>query len=544
MNKGMIKKLSCLTLATAMCLPTFGCGEKDTIVTDYGVVDQATSDEKKSTSTDSLSVSKGDDATLREMFGNAVRFQDDFTIDTISYSGGAYFEIPDQDHLNVYNMKTADDGKKDEDAIIKALFGDTAKKIEMVQYVNKYDYISLLYKYRTVLSNQALYKLIFNNDTSYENDESFGRYVITSSSSEVFSWKDDDELYIHMYEGSYNNMTYVLLLAFDYVSNTRYIFFEPKSINEYLPDTGYQSLIVAGSNDIHGEPLGLDNACIDDIDTIKENAQSLIDNELKLKGRYEITESPKTFKSCYSDSLVDFSSQVNMTESINYDNFGSSLLMFSNTDYISTLITGVQGAAVEYRILTEQRDLIAEHKADHIGSTITEGEFLFTDSAKELMDKTTFTVDGYAVYLEGESSVDTDLSTINAISLQTSNSGIIKYTSNGLYSVDIALTDEVTDVIENVRLLEYDKIKECLKTVLENDMDKEKLGSDRDLTISTTELCYSAYIEDENSDTYSFVPSWQFLVNGIGNSKTGPIYILITINAMDGSLVDINYEYY
>ncbi len=110
--------------------------------------------------------------------------------------------------------------------------------------------------------------------------------------------------------------------------------------------------------------------------------------------------------------------------------------------------------------------------------------------------------------------------------------------------MDIALTDEVTDVIENVRLLEYDKIKECLKTVLENDMDKEKLGSDRDLTISTTELCYSAYIEDENSDTYSFVPSWQFLVNGIGNSKTGPIYILITINAMDGSLVDINYEYY
>ena len=538
MMKVSSKRILSIALTGMLCLSTSGCGKTETIVEDYGSSNEKISSTDTSTGTDSVSVAVGDEGTLREIFGSKIEYQEDFTIGKTDFKCNAVYEVPGQDHLNVYNMKQVDDGKKDEAAIVKALFGDTAEKLKTIQYVNQYDYMPLLYKYRKIIADHMYFRgFHFGEDTSDIPDT---RAIITASNVEVYGWKDDEDLYIHMYEGEYDGTSFTLLLGYDYVENLRYIFLEPKNIKEYYPDYDFKTLVVAGENDSLGQPQDLDNMCSDSVDNIIENAESFVNSELKLGTKYHIIEDPMAYKNYYSDHLVDMASYINMVSSYDDIDIGPSILMFSNTDYMSSFMTGVHGMTVDYSVIAEQRDLIAEHRASHIGSTISEYEFIFSESAGELMDKTTFTVDGYAVYLTGDEQPDSDEENADYIGLTTLNAGIIKYTSKGLYGVDIVLTDEITDYVEDVRLLEFDKIKEGLKVALE-DLDFERLGNPKELSINVVELYYAEYHENEDSDTYSSIPAWGFTIEGVGNSNTGPLNVLVSINAMDGSLINIEY---
>jgi hypothetical protein len=209
--------------------------------------------------------------------------------------------------------------------------------------------------------------------------------------------------------------------------------------------------------------------------------------------------------------------------------------MFSDCDFRSTLKKQIEGLAVDYKVLAEQRDLMAEYKEEHPDSDREEYEFIFSDTSTSLADVPNITVDGYAVYLNDNLTLDTESQAADYIGLSTSNSGIIKYTSNGLYSIDLTLTETVVDVIENVKLVPFEKIEESFKTALEEQVDFSKIDNPKELTVDYLGLYYGRSNTDD-SNTYTSVPTWVFSVT----TQTG-LGCDISISATDGSISEISY---
>jgi hypothetical protein len=256
---------------------------------------------------------------------------------------------------------------------------------------------------------------------------------------------------------------------------------------------------------------------------------------------FGVTDDGRNYKNSTVDSIIDEASSINMIDPFFQDDNhapGNSVLMFSDCDFLSTLMTRVPGAAIDYKVLSEQRDLLQEFKIENPDSTQDYSEFIYSDSAANLMDVANYTIDGYAVYLESYNYFDISNEGDDNTSFApiTYNSGIIKYTSNGLYSVDIRLSNKIIDAVENVKLLEFDKIKTSFQSAVEENLDLDELGYPNNLNVISVYLFNVDYYEDKKSDTYVSIPAWQFQIQSQGNN--GGI-AMVYINAMDGSLIDI-----
>ena len=535
MKKTYLKRFTGIILTTALLFSGVGCGETNTVVDDYGSSSESTEASDKGTSTDSQSVSTGNDKTLKDIYGDKVYVNNDYEVGDVTIKGNATFVVPEQEYLNAYNMQACDDGLKDEDIVVKALLGDTAEKLESIKYENSSDYMTLLYKYRSILLAYENEKKYTDTHVNVSYSNRIDRSIITESTGENYTWKDDDDLYIHMYEGTRNNTKFVLLLAYDYISNTRYIFLEPKSITEYFPGFNFETLLIATDKNQNGEDLEIDNACTTSSEEIKSSAEDLIANELHLDSSYSITDNPDKYSMILGDNVVQVASPFNTSSPFSHKDPGKSVLMFSDCDFRSTLKKQIEGLAVDYKVLAEQRDLMAEYKEEHPDSDREEYEFIFSDTSTSLADVPNITVDGYAVYLNDNLTLDTESQAADYIGLSTSNSGIIKYTSNGLYSIDLTLTETVVDVIENVKLVPFEKIEESFKTALEEQVDFSKIDNPKELTVDYLGLYYGRSNTDD-SNTYTSVPTWVFSVT----TQTG-LGCDISISATDGSISEISY---
>lgn len=535
MKKTYLKRFTGIILTTALLFSGVGCGETNTVVDDYGSSSESTEASDKGTSTDSQSVSTGNDKTLKDIYGDKVYVNNDYEVGDVTIKGNATFVVPEQEYLNAYNMQACDDGLKDEDIVVKALLGDTAEKLESIKYENSSDYMTLLYKYRSILLAYENEKKYTDTHVNVSYSNRIDRSIITESTGENYTWKDDDDLYIHMYEGTRNNTKFVLLLAYDYISNTRYIFLEPKSITEYFPGFNFETLLIATDKNQNGEDLEIDNACTTSYEEIKSSAEDLIANELHLDSSYSITDNPDKYSMILGDNVVQVASPFNTSSPFSHKDPGKSVLMFSDCDFRSTLKKQIEGLAVDYKVLAEQRDLMAEYKEEHPDSDREEYEFIFSDTSTSLADVPNITVDGYAVYLNDNLTLDTESQAADYIGLSTSNSGIIKYTSNGLYSIDLTLTETVVDVIENVKLVPFEKIEESFKTALEEQVDFSKIDNPKELTVDYLGLYYARSNTDD-SNTYTSVPIWYFSVT----TQTG-LGCDISISATDGSISEISY---
>lgn len=535
MKKTYLKRFTGIILTTALLFSGVGCGETNTVVDDYGSSSESTEASDKGTSTDSQSVSTGNNKTLKDIYGDKVYVNNDYEVGDVTIKGNATFVVPEQEYLNAYNMQACDDGLKDEDIVVKALLGDTAEKLESIKYENSSDYMTLLYKYRSILLAYENEKKYTDTHVNVSYSNRIDRSIITESTGENYTWKDDDDLYIHMYEGTRNNTKFVLLLAYDYISNTRYIFLEPKSITEYFPGFNFETLLIATDKNQNGEDLEIDNACTTSYEEIKSSAEDLIANELHLDSSYSITDNPDKYSMILGDNVVQVASPFNTSSPFSHKDPGKSVLMFSDCDFRSTLKKQIEGLAVDYKVLAEQRDLMAEYKEEHPDSDREEYEFIFSDTSTSLADVPNITVDGYAVYLNDNLTLDTESQAADYIGLSTSNSGIIKYTSNGLYSIDLTLTETVVDVIENVKLVPFEKIEESFKTALEEQVDFSKIDNPKELTVDYLGLYYGRSNTDD-SNTYTSVPIWYFSVT----TQTG-LGCDISISATDGSISEISY---
>ena len=543
MEKGMInikfRRFLCTSLSAIMCLSVTACGGSEPVVDDYGIndPDSVVSADDLGTEGDAIQSRKAAEGSLKDLFGSRVSWEEEFTIDGVRFKADCAMNTPEKDGMNVYYASSIDDGKADEDAIVKALFGDTAEKIEELKYTNDTDYIPLLYKYRSFMDEHERFEI--NQDaeeyTYIEPDYS----IINGASEEVYKWVDEKNYYVHMYEGEYNGKRFGLLLAFDYISNKRMIFMEPISIKEYFPDKDYQTLLVTSDSNYVGQSLDIENACDMNIEDVNNEAQDFLENTLKLKGKVKVTKDSSLFTALDFNYLVmaGSTSYYIMDSGMTFDK-GSSILMFSDADYISTLKSHEEhGDNVAYNILANQKDLYKEFKDAHPDKDVEIAEFVLGDSTayKENLVEPNFETDGYAVFLSSDVFSGNDV--YNGISVYAPNTGIIKYTSKGFYGMDLEITETINDVKEDVELLPFEKITESLIAELPEKFDKNKMElNSKGLSIENVYLSYAPYSDDPTTNDFTYIPCWTFTMFPDDASSGAEVIV----NAMDGSII----EYY
>ncbi|MCR5544327.1 MAG: hypothetical protein K6F55_09300 [Eubacterium sp.] len=536
MKKKTIKRVICTSLVGLMILSSTSCGKKETIVEDYGVSEKGkASDVESSTGGDATIMASGE--RLRDVYGKHVAWKDEFTVKGKTIKVDQNYQIPDVDGMNVYHNRIIDDGKKDEQKIVEALLGDTAKKLEEIKYVNETDYMTMLYKYRRIMDDRKMVEL--NGNEALMSEEYFDPYdrtVINASFDQTYKWVDEKDYYIHMYEGKYNGIRFGLILSYDYNKCTKTIFFEPISIKEYFPESNYKSLLISDTNDYAGNPDSEENKCPDNIEEVKKKAQSLVENDLHIRGSVSVTEDPEAFEQGGHD-LYSGVSTVIMGEYSTLER-GNSVLRFSDVDYLSTVKAPIGFRGITTEILAEQPD----HYTDYINSNNSDMSYFeyitaYSEKVMNPLSEPHFEMDGYAVYLQNEYSFPSVMPGFYMSSYTNGNSGIIKYTSKGLYGIDIEIHDEIMDVTENVKLLDFGKIQESLKAELEEQIDYTKMKNPTNLELSGYYLSYFPVLdEDRTSDEFSVVPVWRYLLIGDYNQ-----FAEIQQNAMDGTIVNIQY---
>ena len=545
------KNLICLLLAASLCLSATSCGTKDTVVDEYGIEESGT---KVSTSTDIVVINTGGTGSLQEIFGETVTYQHDFNFgDTeVNVNVNAYCNIPDLEGMNVYNVKPVSDGLNDEDSIIKSLFGDTAKKLEKITYSNESDYTSLLYKYREIRDQHDLYKCYLNGE--FPDNDQPDRSIINLNNAEEYRWLDGTDMYIHMYEGKYKSVDFVLLLAYDEISRTRYIFFDPKNIEEYIPGYDAKTVLISRTHKPEDGEVETENACKDNTDELKEDALNLLNDSFKLNGKYSITDNSYSYETYSADYITSiYADDLVSIKASEYDDYTSELY-FSNQDFISTIEAPPAGNPLNYKIIANQRDLLEEYKIEHENPNETLNEFMPSEACSKMLEKVNYNLDGYAFYIQGLKS-GTDLDVGGTISALEMNNGIIKYTSRGLYGVDLELTSTVEDTVENVRLLDFETLTKSFETQLKEQLDLNKICKPSSLSINRINLDYRTKFEitdleslntetdsasyTDSEEIFTFIPVWQF-----GIEVASMPSAVVEVNAMDGSILNITYFSY
>lgn len=537
MKRLRLKNLIAITVLSSLCLTA--CGKNDVVVEKYGT-GKTEAQSEAGTGTDAegkVAAVAGKGDTLRSVFGNKVTWKEEFSIDDIRFKADVSYSIPDSAGMNVYYANRINDGKSEEKEIVDSLFGDSAKKIEELKYTNQTDYISLIYKYRSLIETHDQYqKIILGEEYSWSENN-----VIDGPFDETYKWLDDNDLYIHMYEGMYDGKKFGLILAYDDSSKLRTIFLEPISIKEYFPDEDYKTLLVSGSNNMVGQPLDLKNDCSMNVDEVKKNAKDFLEKTIKLDINYDVTDNPAMYQMLNMNGLLLYASSSYYFLSDTRYSVGDAMLMFSDVDYISTYKSNFErGDIVEYKLLTEQRDLYKEYMEAHPDKTnLNNLEYVLSTSTSynEGVQEANVTNDGYAVFLAND--IFSEHGVYVGDGKYSQNRGIIKYTSNGFYGADLTLAENITDVTENVELLDFDKIIESVKSELPTKFDKNKMIiNSKGVYITGMELSYTPYSDDENSSEYTYIPTWSFTQFPDGNGTGGAEF---SINAIDGSLMDIYY---
>ena len=522
-------------LATAICISLCGCGEKQEDFAGYGnieagesagssseaVADQSQDSEATEDSTNEIIVvnQAGDTGTLKNIEWNdtGLKVQGIDITPSIINSTTVYMDNP-----KIYEGRMATDFKDSEESIVNAVFGGTGKKLESISYKDATSYITFLYKYR-LLTLQFKENIDFTEKDFKENSREHGT-AINSTFQDTYKWIDNDKYSIHMYEGTYNNCKFGLLLAYNYETKTRYIFFDPIAIDEYFPGCQYKTMNISSGYDSVGTVQEVDNNCEYTTDEVRGMAAEILksfgidDAASDLSNNYSMFSMATWPLGCWATAGI-YSGKPMGTFTGDVEEIMCNLT-FSDADCYTTATNdgktvpsaGYSRIAEQYYDLPEGTDF-DEYLNNHLNQT-TEG--------------INYTTDGYALFLNSAFS-DIDLY----------NSGVVKITSRGIYGVDLVQHVQIDSVTDNVVLMDFEEIKKCTIRELDKNLDMEKMKNPKSLSIPEVNLSIGK-VENEGADKGSctFVPCWDIMVCGPDMTAK------ISINAIDGTMADLYYYDY
>ena len=524
------RKVGYLVLAGALLLSSAGCGnKKDDKVVDYGVDTSNPSAAPVSTAGDS-SESSGmvgsSSKTLREQFGDNVKWSEPFTAQDISFQTNKSKNIPALDYLNLYEVqdyKVSTDGEQE---FADGFFDEGATKLEEIKYVDDTQYMIQMYKYRSLTYQMGYSSLIGEDDEEDGKDFS----VITADSDIDYKWVDEDYCAIHMYEGKYNGIDYGLIIGYDFLSSRKYVYFEPTDIRAYYPETTYQTLQIESSTSIYGGTIDADNQCSMSEQEVKDMATAFVQQKF---GISDYDSQMSYDYDAYNQYLADISYYMSNSQG----NAGSiSVLTFSDGDYISTTDAALDANGVRScDRLAEQYDAVSQYMEEYSVDSSWEGFYraLMHDAYKK---DVAVTRDGYAVYLNSPFTISSGGNywyTSYYPEIASKNVGCVMITSKGIFGVDMLLGCETVGATENVALADFDVIEEgCIKAIEEH-LDLNAMKNPTNFSLDSIDLVYECKEDEDGDGIYEVVPAWVFCFDG----EAGTFWAVVS--AIDGSFVSM-----
>ena len=476
-----------------ICMLLTACGKTDDIVTDYGVrtdnSGQSDNADKGTELTGGQTLS-ANGKTVRDMLGtNNIEIYDNFDADGIPVEVDTKCPVPDISSVSAYQLMRVDDGRADEGKIVDALFGDTKEELSEIDTVDvgwDTSYMELCEDYHSIADAMGidLYNGVDLSDYLRSGEEDYDKHINNIDVPVHYLWSDEEDYYIHLYKGVYEGVEYGLIYAYSYKYKIKYISFRPVTLETYFPDEKYEvcSSYNEEAADVYGTSIfsfyNKENECkLSDEEMIK-TAKDFLSDKLMLKSY---------------DDMLSFYDDANV-----YSGEHRSLLGFSEKmDGLNTRVDRFDGNEL---FLTQKK------------SGIFPSTGLRNDEAY------------YRDYLYSESCV-------------LSNGGRIRVTSRGILSVSLSWQADVTDVTENISLLKADNLMECFRTTVQNNIEKDRLGTARQLYFNRLKLCYYPVGNPDNDKEYTFVPTWEFTATAQARAVAA-----VYINAIDGSLIEIAYS--
>jgi len=141
-------------------------------------------------------------------------------------------EVNDTEELPSYKVSTIEESEINESEIVKNLLGDSARKIERELSIAEGD------SEIVVQGINGLYRQY--NSVSGDNLK-LPEEVMTASTAP--GWQDEEEYFIHTYEGMSDGVEYELFLGYDKKEKAEYVAYFPKNPGEVLgnPDLDYMT---------------------------------------------------------------------------------------------------------------------------------------------------------------------------------------------------------------------------------------------------------------------------------------------------------------
>lgn len=543
-SKILGRKIVSGVLGLAFLFSLMGCGEKQEDFASYGTLNEIKGNEqedKTQGTTDYKSSGDEIDSSLVEILKTESWIQDGFKIKDVAASAnieyvGSKMNPDDIGSIKVYEGHLAYDFKDEEEGIVNSLFGSTSKKLEEISYQNSTAYLPFLYKYRKlrVELGEEKTKTEIDGKDVVVNDYSTYESAINSNCKDVYKWIDNDEYYIHMYEGSYNGCKFGLILAYSYITKTRYIYFEPICIDEYFPGEEYKTLDISSGYDAAGNVKETDNRCSYFADEVKGMASELLQNCFGMDcSKISLDNDPSIFQWAHSA-------------------LGGSSVIAINSDFIETPSGKAESEEVLYSHQYTKEDLLTTAMSkNHYYSgagyyRLAEQEYKLPEGTDfgmyiqnnviNLKDEIETVTDGYAVFINSDYSSKLEFS-VNNDDLNFENvynAGIVKVTSKGIYGADIVQMIQIDKSEENLHFLGFDKIKENAIQELDKNLNLELMGNPQVLEIVRANLSYTK-TKGDKEDELICAPCWNFAVKG---DSMGAI---ISINAIDGTFARIIY---
>ena len=547
MRKTLMKKQLISALITfGMLVGSVGCGTKNTVVTDYGTTESSSETVSSAGDADTSSTKTdahyelGNSESLAEYFGDSVKWDETTSIDGTEVKLKGKIEVPDVKSLNVYNAKILLNNDSWEDELVNRIFGDSAKKLEEVSYTNETDYMMLLYRLRTFYLEKELrdaYLVESENDFNpdiYEEMERKRYSVINSSFDETYKWYDSEGSFLHMYEGEFQGKRYSLLVGYMEDSLSRIIYLSPVSVEDIFPGEGIKSMLMENEENDRGVRYDYENESNLTPDDVKKSVSDFLTDKVGL-GANDI---------CISNNGQNYDSLYGNIFYNSFYNDAMTALTFTDSDYLTSKKCVLSTTSLtDYRILAEQDD-IAKRAMERGGSF---DYYSYINTYNPPLDQVVNAKrNGYVMYL---SSGFTMPQSIEAFTYNTcSNYGRITVTDKGIFDADIMYASTVLDVVENVKLLGLDNIREALKSDITENIDKYRNAINsttsregnglKYIRLDTVRLDYYLLGEEENNEdnTATFVPAWQIWLSGNNEG-----YVIAYINAIDGSIIDVTY---
>ncbi|MBO4862900.1 MAG: hypothetical protein J5517_00895 [Eubacterium sp.] len=523
-----LRKYIALFLTAGMCLGAAACGKTPEIVEEYGGHENAERAAEKASSGEAEIKTSTD--TLQDVYGSKVSWNENLSVQGVELKAQAYYMIPDVSGLSAFEMGEMSDFDNEQE-FADNFFDDGAKKLEEIKYVNATKYMPLLYKFRSI-QRSATYEPPENDIYNFEYER---MDIIDSNFKDVYKWVDEPGYFIHMYEGTYNGVPYGLILAYLKKYKEKYIFFNPIDITEYYPGENFLTELQESGENFAGTEV-FENKCSMTKDELYEAGREFLKEKIHLTGRENTVTTNYTSYS-YSTSVLSTISMMNMSSNINRRTLTA--LVFSDSNYIDTMNGHNIERSGDFRGITflgEQDDPVAEYMENNSETLDYFDAFYNVLYSGDGKSEANLTRDGYAVYLGTPFAIDPDDDLYNA---GGSNAGMIKFTSKGFYGCDIILGRPIENEIENVELLSFDKIKEAFKEHLEEKLNFEDFGAMPSMLHMDSMYMNYREISDEKTGAVTTVPVWEFYVSAETKIKSAG-YSFIAINAMDGSLIEID----